>query len=286
MKIVFFGTSAFAVPALKKLSEAGYDIRTVITQPDQPAGRRKELTSPPVKLTGGEVGAPVLQPATLKDDAFFERFKALEPELAIVAAYGNIIPQRYLDVPARGFLNIHPSLLPHYRGPSPIQTALLNGDPETGITIMKVDNQVDHGPIVAQTKIPIGITEAYPELHDRLAKRGAELLIAAIPDYIAGSSALVPQDDSKATFCRMLTREDGKIDWSWPPEKIFNHIRALNPEPGAWTTWRGQILNIRKASLKEGQLHIEVLQLAGKKETSLTEFLQGRPDFDPSDLGR
>ncbi|HWA64696.1 MAG TPA: methionyl-tRNA formyltransferase [Candidatus Paceibacterota bacterium] len=286
MKIVFFGTSAFAAPALKKLSEARYDIQGIITQPDQPAGRKKILTPPPVKEAALRAGFRIFQPATLKDDVFFEQFKSLEPELAVVAAYGKIIPQRYLEVPVHGFLNIHPSLLPRYRGPSPIQTALLNGDTETGITIMEVDAQMDHGPIIAQETVAIGSAETYPDLHDRLADHGAELLGAVIPDYVTGAMTPVLQDDSQATFCRMLTREDGKIDWSTPTEKIYNQIRALNPEPGTWTTWNGQVLNIKKASLQNGQLHIEIVQLAGKKETALKEFLQGRPDFKLSDLGR
>lgn len=303
MTIVFWGTSEFAVPALEALHGAGFDL-TIITMPDQPTGRKKILTPPPVKVTAEKLGLKVLQPSKLKDDAFFEEYKSLSPDLCVVTAYGKIIGQRYLDVPKHGFLNIHPSLLPKYRGPSPIQTAIMNGDTETGVVITIVDADMDHGPILKKQEVRIMNQETYTELHDRLAEIGAKLLVETIPEYVNGKIKPQEQDHSKATFCKMLEREDGRIDWSRSPQEIYNQIRALNPEPGTWTTWpsfaeacatakaiggtrsagkQDKILNIKSAKLVDGKLQLVTLQLESKKETSLAEFLNGHPDFKISD---
>ena len=285
MTIVFFGTSEFAVPALEALHEAGFDL-TVITMPDQPMGRKKILTPPPIKITAEKLGLKILQPPKLKDDTFFEEYKSLQPDFCVIAAYGKIIAERYIDTPEYGFLNIHPSLLPKYRGPTPIQSAILNGDTETAVTIMQIDKDMDHGPILMQKKYAIGPDETFLELHDRLANEGSKLLIEIIENF----STITPheQDHSQATFIKIYERADGKIDWSLSPQEIYNQIRALNPEPGTWTTWQDKILNIQEARIKKQEsreeLEIIKLQLEGKKETSFADFLSGHPSFDISQL--
>ena len=283
LKIIFFGTSDFSVLILGQLISAGYGVTAVITAPDQPTGRKKILTAPPAKLAALELGIPVFQPASLKkDESFFEQFQSLNPDICIVASYSKIIPQRYLDIPPKGFLNIHPSLLPKYRGPSPIQTAILNGEIETGVTVMQVDVEMDHGFILLQLSLAIGPHETYQELHDRLANEGAQLLLAAIKNW----DTLEPreQDHYRATVTKMFERADGKIDWSKPTKEIYDQIRALNPEPGTWTTWQEKILNIKKATLNDAKLELVTIQLEGKKEIPFTDFLRGHPDFDISKL--
>ena len=281
MKVVLFGTSEFAVPALEALYGAGFDL-TVVTMPDKPSGRKKVLTPSPVKVTAEKLGLKVLQPPKLKDDIFFEEFKSLEPDFCVIAAYGKIIAERYITTPKYGFLNIHPSLLPKYRGPTPIQAAILNGESETAVTIMQIDKDMDHGPIFVQKEFSIGPNETYQELHDRLAEEGARILIEVIKNF----DTITPQeqDHTQATFCGIYKREDGRIDWARSPQEIYNQIRALNPEPGTWTTWNDKVLNIKKATLIDGKLSLTTIQLEGKKETCMSDFLSGHPDFDISQL--
>ncbi len=283
MKIIFFGTSNFAVPALKLLHEGGHEICAVVTMPDQPAGRKKVLTPPPVKIAAQDLELKVFQPETLKDDAFFETFSSWDCHIAVVAAYGKILPERYLNALKYGFLNIHPSLLPKYRGPSPVQTAIMNGDEVMGVTIMKLDKGMDTGPMLAQIKFHPAPDETFTDIHDKLAVLGGELLVETIPEYIAGRIEPAKQDDSGATITKMLNREDGRIDWSRPHKDIYNLIRALNPEPGTWTTWKDKMLNIKSATIENGELNIKTLQLEGKKETTLQDFLHGYPDFKIED---
>ncbi len=303
MRIVFFGTSEFAVPALEALHSAGFDL-TVVTMPDQPSGRKKILTPPPVKVAADRLGLKVLQPLKLRDDSLFDEFKLLEPDFCVVASYGKIIPDRYIQTPKYGFLNIHPSLLPKYRGPTPVQSAILNGDSETGVSIMQIDKEMDHGPIFTQKKFEIGSDETYPQLHDRLAHEGAQLLIEVIENFEKYPPQ--EQDHTQATIIKIYTREDGKIEWSHPAQEIYNQIRALNPEPGTWTAWQNKILNIKSARLSaavskgpgivckkdskiivgtsSGSLELHTIQLEGKKEISATEFSHGHPDFVDSQL--
>lgn len=280
MKIVFFGTSEFAVPALEALNKAGFEV-TVITMPDQPAGRKKIITPPIIKLVAEKLGLKVLQPNTLKDDAFFEEFKSLAPDICVVAAYGKIIPEKYLTTP-KHFLNIHPSLLPKYRGPTPVQTAILNGDIKTGVTIMQVDKDVDHGPIFAQKEYPIEPNQTYTLLHDYLSEEGAELLV----EVIKSIDTLTPKEQAhdQASFTKIFERDDARIDWSKSAQEIYNQIRALNPEPGTWTMWVDKIINIKSAESIDGKLTLSIIQLEGKKETTLAEFLHGHPDFNVSQL--
>jgi len=223
---------------------------------------------------------------SLKDDTIFEEFKKLNPDLCIVAAYGKIISAKYLSVPKYGFVNIHPSLLPKYRGPSPVQTAILNEDKETGVSIMVVDAEIDHGPVLASREFSISNFQF--SNHDELAKElfelGAKLLIKTLPKYINGELEVRPQEHEKATFTKMFKREDGRINWSESGDKIYAQIRALNPEPGTWSIWRGNIINIKKAELDNEKIEIKTIQMEGKKEMSFEEFLRGHRDFNISQL--
>lgn len=322
IKIIFFGTPEFAIPAFRFLIEKKHNIIAAVTVPDKPAGRQKILTSPPVKITAQQNNIPVFQPTSLKnpstssgqENEFFQKFKELKPDLCVIVAYGKIIPKDYLDVPKYGFVNIHPSLLPKYRGPSPIQTAILNGEKETGVTIMLADEETDHGSILNHIKYQILNDKTFEEISQELAEAGAKLLVETLPGYLTGQIKPKQQNHSEATFTKMFSREDGKINWDEPAEKIFNQIRALNPEPGTWTIWRGKILNIAEAefackgslckdcrdNLPAGKvvsvdnriavatskcyLVIKSLQFEGGKKMDARAYLNGHPDFAGSQL--
>ncbi len=310
IKVVFFGTSDFAVPALEALFRNGYEIVAVVTNPDEPAGRKNILTPTPVKAylqkqeaRSKKQGIRIFQPATL-DRNFLLEISDVDPDLIVVAAYGKIIPKGVLDIPKRGALNIHPSLLPRWRGPSPVQYTILNGDTETGVTIIKMDELMDHGPIVAVQRLGISKT-TYQELHDLLAKLGAELLIDTLPKYLAGEIIPIPQDDPKATYCKKLTREDGRIDWSRSAEEIERMVRAFTPWPGAWTIWPDSGAALRRLRIESaeavpdeiseggfgfisetashpllvktgrGSLAVQTLTIEGRKTASAPAFLRG-----------
>lgn len=283
LNIIFFGTPDFAVPALKSLSASAYHIAAVFTQPDKPIGRKQVLSPPPVKFKAESLKLKVFQPNTLKDDRVFNDFKNLNPDICVIAAYGKMIPKRYLDVPTYGFLNIHPSLLPKYRGPSPIQTAILNGERETGVTIMVVDEEMDHGPILAQQEFPISNFQ-FLKLQKELAELGAKLLIKTLSEYINGDINPMKQNHNQATYTKLLTREDGRINWNKSARETYDQIRALNPEPGTWSIWKGKIMNIKKAEFADGKINIQTIQIEGKKEMTFQEFLNGHPDFTVSEL--
>ena len=284
MKIIFFGTPDFATRPLDALITNNYSPIAIITQPDGEVGRKKMLVSPPVKITCQKHNIPIFQPETLKDDGFFEIFKNLNPDICIIGGYGKIIPKKYLDVPKFGFICIHPSLLPKYRGPSPIQGAILNGESETGITIIIIDSEVDHGPILSEEKYTLKPDIFKEDAEKEIWNLGAKLLIETLPKYIAKEITPQPQNHNQATFTKLLTRDDSHIDWSRSRQEIYNQIRALNPEPGTWTTWQDKILNIKKAVLIDGKLSLVTIQLEGKKETSMSDFLSGHPNFDISQL--
>jgi methionyl-tRNA formyltransferase len=297
-KIIFFGTSEFAVPALKALKNEGYEIAAVITNPDEPVGRKKVLTPPPIKVATQKLGFNVLQFPSLKIENL--KLKIPNADVGVVAAYGKIIPSEIINLLKHGILNIHPSLLPKYRGPTPIQTTVLNGEKETGVTIIKIDEEVDHGGIISKSQIPIS-NDDYKTLEYKLAKLGAELLIKILPDYLDGKITLQPQDHSQATFTKKFTREDAKIDWSKTAEEIDRQIRALNPEPGTWTTWNGKILKISEAEVinkesgeisqvskeenkiavrtERGSIILKTIQLEGKKVMSAEDFVRGNRNF-------
>ncbi len=284
LKVIFWGTPDFAIHPLSALMESGYSIIAIITQPNKITGRKKLLKPPPVKVAAQNYHIPVLQPNKLKDDQFFEEFKNLAPDICIVGGYGKIIPERYLLVPKFGFICVHPSLLPKYRGPSPIQGAIMNGEPETGIGIIIMDKEMDHGPILSEVKYHLKPTEYKQEAEQEIWKLGGKLLIETLPKYIAGKIKPRIQNHEQATFTKLLTREDARTDWSRPPQEIYNKIRALNPEPGTWTTWNNKVFNIKKAKLIDGKLTLITVQLEGKKETPMTDFLSGHPDFNISQL--
>lgn len=247
MNIVYFGTSKFATIILEKLIQSGIRPVAVVTQPDRPAGRAKKLQEPPVKNIAKKYQIPLLQPEKIADRR--SQIADLKPDICIVAAYGTIIPKTILEIPKYGFINVHPSLLPKYRGPSPIQTALLNGDKETGASIMVLDEEVDHGPILISQKSKVESRMTMPELEKELAIMSAELLIKTIPAWTEGKIQATPQDHSKATFTKMLTRDDGKIDWLKNAEEIERHIRAYTPWPSAWTMFHEQRLRILAATV-------------------------------------
>lgn len=312
MKMVFLGTSDFAVPALEALHREGYKIVAVVTTPDKPTGRKKMLTSPPVKIAAQKLGLDIFQPSSLKIENSLEienfKLKIKGIELGIVTSYGKIIPFYLLNQLKHGLLNIHPSLLPKYRGPSPIQSAILHGEKETGVTIMLVDEKIDHGPILRNAKCKVPSVKYYKEIKKDLAQLGANLLIQTLPDYLNGKITPQEQNHSQAILTKKLSREDGKINWHEPANKIFNQIRALNPEPGTWTKWQERVLNILEArpsplehepkqpglishfgktvtvATASGHLELKVVQLAGKKPMPVLNFLNGHPHFLNSTL--
>jgi len=326
MKYIFFGTPEFAATVLEKLINAGYIPEAVVCNPDEPVGRKQVFTSPPVKVLADKNKISILQPEKLRGNSeFLNQLKNLKPDLAIVAAYGKILPKEILEIPRlrqgfggqakRGFINIHGSLLPRYRGASPIQSAVLNGDKETGITIMKVDEEMDYGPIISNVKIQISKGDTYESLSQKLAISGAELLIKIIPDYISGKIKPIEQDHSKATYTKIIKKEDGKINWSKSAQEIERMTRAFYPWPTAWTRVNlppyggspegrqilkllkiieAEILNKNRHKIGEVfitennqpavkcgkySLVIKKLQLEGGKILSAKEFLNGHKDF-------
>ena len=202
------------------------------------------------------------------------------PDLIIVAAYGQILPKEILDIPKYGCLNVHPSLLPKYRGPSPIQAAILNGDNEAGVTIINMTEKVDAGPIISNSKFKIQNSKlTYKELHDELAKLGAKLLLKTIPEWIAGKIKPKTQDETKATYTKIIKKEDGRIDWKKPAEYIERQVRALNPWPGTYTFYKSKILKILKTEIINDKLIIKEVHLAGKKPMSFEDFFRGHNDY-------
>jgi methionyl-tRNA formyltransferase len=220
---------------------------TVVTQPDRPAGRGGKLTPPPVKVLAGALGLPVLQPETLRDPDFRERLAELKPEVTVLVAYGEYLAPALLDLPRRGSINLHPSLLPRWRGSTPIQSAILAGDAVTGASVILMDRGLDTGPVLAQTSVPIGPEETQPELGARLAEAGAGLLAETVPRWLRGEIEPRPQGEEGATLTRTLQKEDGLLDWSLPAEELARRVRALQPWPGTYTYWNGRLLKVLQA---------------------------------------
>ncbi len=323
LRIIYMGTPHFAVPALEaliahaapgELLPDGYEIATVITRPDKPVGRGKEIIYSPVKQAAIAHGIPVWQPGSLKKPENIEGLAAYKADLYIVAAFGQILPQAVLDQPKYGTLNIHASLLPKYRGVSPISEAILQGDVETGVTIMLLDAGVDTGPILRARAIPIVEDETTGSLTDKLSRLGAETLLDAIPQWVQRKITPQPQDEQKASHTHMLRKEDGEISWERPAAVLAREVRAYNPWPGAYTHWRGRLLKIVSAhaqALEPGEevapgtvtlrkeaghsilaivtgsgfLEVDRLQLEGKKAMSTEEFLRGYPQIVGDVLG-
>jgi methionyl-tRNA formyltransferase len=281
MKIVFFGTSEFGAVILEKLIKNRYRPILVVTAPDKPAGRKQIPLPPPVKITAQNYNVSVFQPENM--GALKLKIKNLMPNLIIAAAYGRIIPQEILDLPSQGSLNVHPSLLPKYRGPSPIQTAILNGDKETGATIILMTPRIDAGPVLAQKKTIIGSNETAKELQDRLADLAGELLVDVLPDWTAGRIKLRTQKEKEATYTKTLKRENGEIDWKEPLEKIERQIRAFYPWPGSYTIVDNKRIKILKAGIEKREkkfcLAVKELQVEGKKPISFEDFKRGYPNL-------
>lgn len=293
-KITFFGTHDFAVVILRGLVESKQvEVIQVVTQPNEPVGRKQILTPPPVKIFAESIGLPVVQPTSLKT---YET--PAETTLNVVAQFGRILPESIINAPAFGTLNVHTSLLPKYRGASPIQTALLNGESTTGVTIMKMDKGMDTGAILLQQELLIEPHDRYPEVNMKLADLGVSLLLQTIPLYLSGELAPQPQIEAEATLTKILSREDGQIHWHRTANEIFNQYRGLYPWPGTWTMlegkrWKlleiakfegtatgqpGQILMQDKKLLVvcgSGLIEIKTLQLEGKNPTDAATFLLG-----------
>ena len=293
--ILFAGTPDFAQVSLQALVENGYAPAVVLTQPDRRAGRGKQLTASPVKSYAQSVEIKVWQPETLRDAGIAADIAALKPDLMVVAAYGLILPQAVLDIPARGCVNVHASLLPRWRGAAPIQQAILNGDEETGICLMQMEAGLDTGPVYVRGAIPIGADETAGELHDRLAKLGGELLVSYMAELLQGKIEAVPQDDANATYAAKISKADAAIDWSADATAILRQIRAYNPVPGAYfetngesvKCWRGellpdldgqcgQVISAGKAGIDvacgRGGIRLVEVQRPGRKRISGREF--------------
>lgn len=247
MDIVFMGTPEFAVPSLTALHRAGHRLLAVYTQPDKPAGRGRNLAPPPVKEGACCLGLPVRQPVSFRSDAVVEELHALRPDLVALVAYGKILPQRVLDIPRLGALNAHASLLPLYRGAAPIQWSVVSGERETGISIMRVERELDAGDVMLQEREPIRPDDTSGTLHDRLKELGAACLVRAVQLVQDGTARFTPQDHSKATWAPSLTRSSGRVDWSNPAAACFDFVRGMNPWPAAWSLFRGEPLKILHA---------------------------------------
>lgn len=266
------GTPEFGAIILEKLCQANLKPILVITAPDKPVGRKQILTPSAVKI--------VAQRYNIKIGHAMSNFLKIKPDLIAVAAYGQILPKEILEIPKYGCLNVHPSLLPKYRGPSPIQATILNGDKETGVTIMLMDEKMDHGPIIANCELRIANYKyILKELEKKLANLGAELLVETISKWLNGEIKSKPQNESKATYTKILKRKDGKIDWQKPDEEIERQIRAFNPWPGTYTIYNEKILKILKAEVFNNKLIIKEVQLEGRKPMSFEDFLLGHPNF-------
>ncbi len=290
---VFFGTHDFAATILQGLIDSPlFDIQLVITQPDRPAGRKKELISPPTKILAEQHNIPVQQPERLK----IEDLRLKTYDLAIVAQYGLLIPKSILDIPKYGTINVHTSLLPKYRGASPIQSALINGEEKTGVSIMLMDKGMDSGPILLQKEIYIAPDDTYLDLDKKLADVGLQALMETILGYIEGSLKPIPQDESQVTLCSKLSREDGEVNWQNTAQEIYNQYRGMTPWPGVWTTWNDKRLKLLKISPAEksfspgkvvvdsdklyvgtsdNSIEIHELQLEGKKAMDSKTFVNG-----------
>jgi len=303
IKTIFFGTSEFAVPALEALrNNARFEIVGVVTQPDRPTGRKKIITPSPVKIAAEKLKIPVLQPEKLKDEAIAQ-IVALKPDLAVVVAYGNLIPKRLLEALPRGFVNIHPSLLPKHRGASPLTATILEGDKETGVCLMVLDEGMDHGPVIACRRVALNGDETTDTLREILTPIGADMIGKELIEYLDGKIKPALQDHDKATFCKQIESDEARIDWNKSVAEIDRIIRAMCGVTPAWTTLDGKDLLVHKSSLHaprsnpmtaagtifvldkklavacaDDNLILEEIQLAGGKPMSGQAFLNGHKD--------
>ncbi len=296
MKIVYMGTPQFAVPALEALAAAGHRMLGVVTRTDKPAGRGKIVTPPPVKEAAMRLGIPAHQPKRVREPGFVETLRAIGPDVIVVAAYGQILPKDILTLPKLGCVNLHASLLPKYRGAAPINWAIINGEAETGVTLMQMDEGMDTGAVLLKESIPIGPDDTAGSLTAKLADLGSRMIVAALPLIEQGKLAPVPQRHEEATLAPLLKKEDGGVDWSFPADAIRNRMRGLSPWPGAYTFLDTKLVKLIEAEVEpgtaepgalvakddallagtgSGMLRLIRIQPEGKKPMTAAEFLRG-----------
>jgi methionyl-tRNA formyltransferase len=302
LRIVFCGTPEFAVPSLRWLAERPeFSVEAVITQPDRPRGRGQHVSSSPVKETALELGLHVYQPETIKSDSSQDFLKRIAPDAVVIIAYGQIIPARLLTIPRLGWLNLHASLLPRYRGAAPIHWAIANGETITGLTTMQIDKGMDTGPTLLRREVEIGPEETAPRIAARMSAIGADLMAESLLRFDRGEISPAPQDATNATFAPILKKEDGRIDWDLPAHQIYNRMRGFTPWPGAYTMFRKQTCQLwgipaepstewTKFAIGEiihtttdlyvicGEgtcLHLEAVQIEGRKKISARQFANG-----------
>ncbi len=251
LKIIFMGTPDFAVASLERLIAEGYEVDRVITQPDRPKGRGNRVQSPPVKERALKAGILVMQPERVKDKGFIGALKEIKPDIIIVVAFGQILPEEIINLPAMGCINVHASLLPKYRGAAPINWCIINGEKQTGVTTMYMDTGMDTGDMLLCRAAGIGDDETAGKLHDRLAVMGADLLVETLQGVIKGNLVRKVQDDAQATYAPQLNRETGRIDWKLDARSIYNLIRGTNPWPGCYTHYQGKRIKLWKAKVLE-----------------------------------
>lgn len=299
--IVFMGTPDFAVKSLQALLEAGYNIQAVVTQPDRPVGRKRTLTPPPVKKEALQHHIPVFQPEKIAKDPLLDEILALEPDLIVTAAFGQLLPKRLLDAPKHGCINVHASLLPELRGGAPIHHAILQGKKEAGVTIMYMVEKLDAGDMISKVRVPITDEDNVGTMHEKLADKGAQLLVETLPKLLAGDITATPQNEEEATFAPNIKKEDERIVWTRSSEEVWNHVRGLQPWPVAYTMHRGERFKLwevrpvpspnREATpgTVVGKSSTELIvqtgageavslltvQPAGKKPMEIANFLQG-----------
>lgn len=311
MKVLFMGTPDFAATILEKLIHTGYEMLGAVTQPDKEKGRGREVSASKVKEMALKYDLPVYQPVKVRDPEFLDMLRTMTPDVIVVAAFGQILPKALLEIPSKGCINVHASLLPKYRGAAPIQYSIIDGEKETGITIMYMDAGIDTGDIILQKSLTIDSTETGGSLFDKMAALGSELIVEALSRIEAGNSERIPQDNEKATYVKMIDKEMGRLDFNQPALKLERLIRGLNPWPSAFTALDGKTLKIWQAEVEEGSrflsaaagevveirkdafvvktgeglLVIRELQLEGKKRMTADAFLRGYPVAEGARLG-
>lgn len=301
MRLVFMGSSEFSLPSLERLILGQHQVVAVYTQPDKPAGRGRALALPPVKKLALEHGIEVRQPKTFREPGAVESLAQLNPDVIVVAAYGQILPEEVLAIPPFGCVNVHPSLLPRHRGPAPIQAAILAGDEYTGVSIMLMDKGVDSGPILSQRRVAIDPEDTAESLTRKLAEVGAQLLEETLPLWLSRSITPRPQQGD-ATYTRLLSKEEGEIDWRLPAPEIWRRVRAFQPWPGCYTRWQGKMLKVLEVlplpggqaqpglviPLGAGQIGVQTgdgvlrllrVQLEGRRAMTAEEFVRGQRGF-------
>jgi methionyl-tRNA formyltransferase len=295
IKVVFMGSPDFALPALQALAQR-YEVVGAVTQPDRASGRGRELKPPSVKVLAQELGLPIIQPEKLRQPEAMDQLRLWNPDLIVVAAFGQILRKDVLDLPRFGCINVHASLLPRWRGAAPINAALLHGDEETGVTIMKMDVGLDTGPILSQRSMRLTPDDTAGSAFEALSGLGAELLIDTLPDYLSGKIQPVPQPEEGATYAPMLKKEEARLDFTRPAEELERRIRAFNPWPGAFMDFNGALLKVHRAHVEQGKaeagqrlvyrdqpavgaggrlLILDEVQPSGKKPMSGKSFLSG-----------